>query len=190
MDRKLDDKTWEEILQSGLFPMSTDAVDEFTPSIYDVVDKSLRPVFMLKPFTQKQSSEYQRLQNSATMSMRREAMKLTEPQKEEMTQGLIKQKKESDADFEHRKAGIIGYKLAVMYEDKIPFDKLRDVACGSIVGWANFLDSKGKKIAYKGGKSGLDVNLRQLLHSKVINEITGRLEKISGLSEIDVVGLG
>jgi len=37
---------------AGLLPFSAEARDEFTPEFFRVVDEELRPVFLLRPFTQ------------------------------------------------------------------------------------------------------------------------------------------
>lgn len=190
-DRVLDDETREKILRSGLFPMSIGAVDEFTPPFYERagVPEDMRPVFYLKPYTQKQRSEYQQLQNQATMAMRREAMRLSEEQKAEMVAGLKQRADEADEDYEKRKVGVIGYKLAVMYEEKIPSDKIRQIVCSAIGGWRNFIDNNGDTVEYRGGKGGLDASLRPMIHERVIDDLSNRLEVISGLSAVEVLGL-
>ena len=113
-------------------------------------------------------------------------MRLSQADKARMAEGVTKLDGEDDAGFERRKLNVIGLKLAVMYEEKIPTDKLRAVVCSAIVGWENMLDREGNEVKYRGGdKGGLEQGLRGLLHEKVLDDLAGRLEQLSGLGDVE-----
>lgn len=179
---EMNDKTREEILNSGLFPFTFDEDVRITPDIYLNYPKEFQPIFILKPFNQEMKVRYSRLRKAVIDSFRSAAGKLTQKEKDDMVSDIKKDKKESEQEYIDRKNDILSQRIAGTYGQTIPEDKIFEIVSDSIKGWENFLDHNGKEIPYS--KENI-----VLIHRKVIDWLGGYLCDISGLNEIELMGL-
>jgi len=150
----------------GLFPVSGEKVD-YIPEYYEKhgVPEEYRPTFTIRPYNSEEKSRFKKIQSKA-MAMASKAYKEM-PKDKELTTNEI---------------GLLVF-------EALDQEEIKSLCRGCIVGSKNFLDSELKEIPYKGDKNGMDKKQFNLLHSSVIDELSGYVNKISGLVESEVLSL-
>jgi catalase len=108
---------------AGLLPVTNDFTINFTPKCFDEIDQDFRPVFTLKPFTQKEVKE-----------------------------------------------------IAAKMANKVDQDFIMEQVKTKIVSWSNLINISTQEDVQ------FDVNIIDTFPTKIINELTSELLRISGLS--------
>lgn len=191
MDYKMGSKEREDLLLSGLFPLSVGATKNYTPDLYEDagVPEDMRPTFRLRGLTASEKDEWRRWQNNSGAKIREKMAGMTPDELDALVPGMTRGRNESQEDFVQRKNQAITMSLAIRYFEQMPADFIRRVACSCIMGWSNFLDVNGQAIEYQGGDQGLDTKLWGLIPEEVADALAGYVNQISGLTPIEKAGL-
>ena len=164
MDVKLTDEQRKAI--EGLFPVDEDKI-KFTPDYYKKVNipEELIPTFIVRPYNQSEKARFKKIQNKA-MTQASRTFK-TMPQ---------------DKQISPEEIGLLVY-------EGLDHEELKSLVRGCIVGIENWVSSGLTEIVYKGDKNGICKEQFNKLHDKVVDEIGGYLNKISGLLDIEALSL-